>query len=395
MNDRTRESLGAVRTLYFHTGTHKTGSTALQAYLAANATLLGEAGVGYKFWPGTYQSMGNGQHLFAQMSSRTISDSRLEELLGFYLADRTVAICSSEDFTRFTPQEWKQVKEACQRLNVQARFVTFVRDVGPYYFSLYGQLIKAGEIHTSFEDYCKSDQYFPVLDSLKCLLEQFGRESMSIVHYESAIDHMDSVFMAAVGHSAEQYDSSLLQQPVNRSLTEYEQEILVRINGETGQAYSLELSVHLMNKRPHLKPSKQFNPDLVEILRSRHATDIAWINQTFFGGREVVKISGNTSGNSVGNALSDHDKQAIDRDVANWCISKFQSVQDGSIKFVADRLSKIDWQNASDPVVPEDFDPIAYSLLNPDLFKAGVPPYQHFITSGKNEHGRKWKWPNH
>lgn len=387
-------AIGSTRTLYFHTGTYKTGSTALQAYLCANKELLGEAGIIYEFPPGTDQSMGNGQYFYSQLYERNMSDAQLEELLEFYLGGRTTAICSSENFTRFRYQEWQQVIDACQRLLVQVKVVTFVRDIGPYYFSFHGQLIKGGENHTSFSEFCKRDQYYPVLDSMKCLLDIFGRESMSVIHYESVTDHMDTAFMEAVGLAPENYDSSPLKITVNRSLTEYEQEILSRINEATGRQYSLELSDMLMRKHPHLQPLKHINKDIIEILLARHAVDVDWLNQTFFDDKEVVKISGEALSNTSNDGLSVGDQQVIDHDVANWCIAKLQSVQDKSIEYVADRLCAIDWGNAGNPVVPSNFDPIAYLLLNLDVLKAGKPPYEHFIVSGQHENGRKWEWTN-
>jgi hypothetical protein len=335
--------------------------------------------------------MGNGQYFYEQLYERNVPESQLEALLEFYLASRQMAICSSEDFTRFKRQEWQKIKDACQRLQVQAKFVTFVRDIGPYYFSLHGQLIKGGENYASFDEFCNRDQYFPVLDSLRCLLDLFGQESMSVIHYESTINCLDSKFMRAVGLSPEHYDNTPLKQTVNRSLTEYEQEILSRINKTSGRQYSQELSDLLMRQRPHLKPAKHMNAGAIGKLVARHAVDVDWLNQTFFDSAEVVKASNGAEGNAQRDALSLEDRQAIDRDVANWCISKFQSVQDESIKYVTERLRAIDWANANNPVVPEDFDPLAYLLLNTDVLKAGMPPYKHFIGSGQYEN-RRWKW---
>lgn len=386
-------SVSSVRTLYFHTGTHKTGSTALQFYLTTNKKLLGEGGISYEFPPGTVQSMGNGQYFYEQLYERNMSASRLEELLELYLADRALAICSSEDFTRFKSQEWRQVIDACQRLQVQVKVVTFVRDIGPYYCSLHGQLIKGGQNYTSFSEFCKRDPYYPVLDSLKCLLDVFGRESMSVIHYESVTDHLDTAFMGAVGLSAEHYDSSPLKITVNRSLTEYEQEILSNINESCGRQYSLELSGLLMEQHPNLKPVKHVQPDIIAMLNERHTADVEWLNHTFFDGKEVVEISGDAINNPP-HELSAKEMQAIDHDVANWCISKLQSAQSASIKYASERLHAIDWKNAGNPVIPNNFDPIAYLLLNPDVLKAGMPPYEHFIISGQYENGRAWQWPN-
>jgi hypothetical protein len=387
------QSMGSSRTLYFHTGTHKTGSSALQAYLCANKQLISKTDTSYEFPSGTEQTMGNGQYFYDQLYERNMSDSQLEELLEVYLGGRKTAICSSEDFTRFRYREWRQVIDACQRLLVQVKVVTFVRDIGPYYFSIYGQLIKGGEYFTSFLEFCGRDQYGPSVNSIKCLIDLVGRESMSVIHYESVSAAMDIAFMKAVELTPEHFDSSPLKIRINRSLTEYELEILSHINESCGRQYSLELSKLLMERHPHLKPVKHLETDIIAMLNERHTADVKWLNHTFFEGKEVVKISGDAINNTP-NGLSAKEIQAIDHDVANWCISKLQSAQSESIKYASVQLHAIDWKNAGNPVIPNNFDPIAYLLLNPDVLKAGMPPYEHFIISGQYENGRVWKWPN-
>ncbi|WP_394999155.1 hypothetical protein [Acinetobacter sp.] len=383
-------SVGSDRTLYFHTGTHKTGSTALQVYLAFNRVLLGKAGVSYEFPPYTDQSMGNGQYFYDQIYERNTPDRQLEELLEFYLAGQTKAICSSEDFTRFRFQEWQKIKEACKRLQVKIKIVTFVRDIEPYYFSLHGQLTKGGESYGSYAEFCTRDQNSPVLDSLKCLIKTFGKESMSLIHYESAIGHIDTAFMQAIGADSESFDNASLKTTVNRSLVKYEQDVIAKINEATGRQYSYEISGLLMNKRPNLKNARQLDQEVIKTLLHRHAADVGWINQTFFDNANVVKVSENTS-LDASNELDAKVQQAIARDVADWCITKLQSAQDNSIEYFSNRLNSIDWKNAANPAIPDNFDPIAYLLLNIDVLKAGIPPYEHFIASGQNEN-RKWKW---
>lgn len=379
------------RTLYFHTGTHKTGSTALQAYLAANQQQAAALGVSYVFVDDADQTMGNGVYLFEQVHGRYLPDHQLDELLAFYFAGQATAVCSSEDFTRFTLQEWQQISHACQRLGVQARFVTFVRDIEPYYFSLHGQLLKSGESYSSFEEFCQHDQYFPILDSLKALLTVFGQPAMTVIHYESAIEQLDAAFWGVVGLPLGRFDNAYLKTTVNRSLTEYEETILSRVTEGSGRQYTLELSDFLLSQQPNLKPQKHFPPSVFGILNTRHAVDLHWLNQTFFSGSAVVKIH-DQSPDTADNSLTDAQRQAIDRDVAQWCLTKLKVVQDSSIDYIALRLLAIDWQNAGNADVPDDFDPIAYLVLNKDVLKAAVPPYQHFIESGRHEQ-RPWKWP--
>lgn len=382
------------RTLYFHTGTQKTGSSSLQAYLATNKTKLSESGVSYELLDNIdylTSLTGNGQYLFTALYQRNLPDSQLDELLELYLAGKSKAICSSEDFSWYRPQEWQQIKDSCKRLKVDIKFVTFVRNIGSFYFSAYGQLIKNHGLRISFDEFCKENQYRNVIDSLKCLIEVFGKESMTVIHYESAINHIDVAFMDATGIVNDNYDISPIKRIINRSLTKYELEILTRINDVTGQQYGHDLSRYLMNMLPHLKTEKVISPEVVEILKERHIKDAGWLNHVFLNDKDLIKINDDELDDNRQNSLSIVDQQAIDRKVNDWCVSKLQSAQDSSIEYITDRLRKIDWGKAGNLQVPVDFDPIAYLLVNPDILKAGVPPYEHFIASGQNEN-RKWKW---
>ncbi len=380
--------------IYFHTGTHKTGSTALQVYLATNVDRLRGVGITYDFQPGADKETGNGQLLYEALYDRRMPDQELDDLLSFYLGEKSVSICSSEDFTRFGKNEWMQIQDSAKRLGVTVRTITFVRDIAPYYVSLHGQMLKGGEVFSDIDEFCTRDQYFPVINSLRCMLEIFGRDAMSVIHYETAIDRLDSAFTSVLDVPCELFDRSVLDCNINRSLTSYEQEILTIFNEATGSQYSYEMSSLLMNKRPNLKDVKLVSQNIFNTLFGRHGSDIEWVNTTFFDTLSTLKVSEQLSSNKSVVGPDIHDRQAIDRDVINWAIKKLQSAQDASIEYVTSRLLAIDWHNSGDPRLPEDFDPIAYLLLNRDVLFAGAPPYEHFIVSGKNEQGRKWKWSN-
>ena len=171
------------RFLHFHTGTWKTGSTALQAYLNCNRHRLSDAGIAYEFQPQADHAAGNGRHLWECLLGHHVSLAKLSGLLEDYLADRTTAVCSSEDFTGFGSREWQQLSDACARSRIHPRIITYVRDVIPYYQSLHRQLYKTGGHWCSFDEYSLTDCYRPVVSSLTCLLELIGRDAMTVVHY--------------------------------------------------------------------------------------------------------------------------------------------------------------------------------------------------------------------
>lgn len=380
------------RVLYFHTGTHKTGSTALQAYLALNKSRLENFGVRYDFQTGSDETMGNGEPFYRQLYGKKLDDNSLEGLLDFYIGDNFAGLCSTEDLTRFGKSEWSQIRDACQRMGVSVKTITFIRNIAPYYSSLHKQLLKGGECFCSLAEFCAVDQYYPILDSLRNQIDIFGLESISVIHYESSINELDVAFMSTLGLASGSFDRAPLQQTHNRSLTHYEQAVLATVNQLTGRQYSYELSELLIRNRPYIKEAKTVESDILGELELRHAKDLEWINNTFFEGRNVLKVEDKSSIKEVSSRINLEDTQSIDQDVAKWAVSKLQIAQDTSIDYVVTCLRAIDWENAGNPAIPADFDPIAYLLLNRDLLRAAVQPYKHFIVSGQHEHGRKWKW---
>lgn len=380
------------RVLYFHTGTWKTGSTALQAHLKSNESRLNEAGISYEFHPGADPKEGNGRYLSRELFDRHVPHATLDAIFEEYFADRNLAICSSEDFTRFRREEWEQILEACRRLACQMQTITYVRDVGPYYGSLHAQLFKSGQHYCTFEEFCAQDCYQTVMQSLRCLDGVVGRESMTVIHYESAIDRIDAPFIAKFDIDPAGFDRSMLSERANRSFTNYEMEALRDLIKRTGGQFAPELAILLLARRPKLESYRPFDPDLLEQLEQRHHQDLLWINDRFFAQANVVKILENIQFNNPAGELSAETRRAIDADIVDWCISKLESSQEAAASFVATRLAAIDWRNIGHPAIPLDFDPIAYLLLNLDVLKAGVAPCEHYISSGQHERGRRWTW---
>lgn len=390
--DEPQSSANTLRTIYFHTGTHKTGSTALQLYFAANKKLLEEEGISYAFFNSASQETGNGLYLFQKIFGQTIPDEELEELIEFYLSGRALAICSAEDFTRLNLKEWKRIKKTCLRLNIQVKVVTFIRNISPYYLSLHGEFIKAGQLAINYKDFIKKDYYFPVISSLKVLVDVFGKMSISVIHYDSVLDKIDTAFMHAVGLTSDNYDRSVLGKLINRSLTNYEQEIVLKVSKATGALYTPELTELLIGKLPQLKSQKRCQPDEIDILMERHNVDVEWLNKTFFNDKQIVGVS---SSDLSSESISADERQSIDLLVMDWCIKKLgTSSPDDARKFILNRISVIDWSNASDPAIPYDFDPVAYLINNPDLLNSSNLPYEHYIEHGVNEKGRKYTLPN-
>jgi hypothetical protein len=373
---------GETRTLYFHTGTHKTGTMALAAFFLANRSFLKERGSGYEMIQDSIDDHGNGQYLHDQIFGKQISHGAMHTLIEEYLGGNNVGLCSAASLSELTIGEWSQVLDGCRRLNVRPLTISYVRDVGPYYFEMHSEMLRTGKPYTDFHNFCASDHYRSVVDSLRNLRSIFGDDAMTIVHYESVSDNIELPILEALGCSKQGFDRSTLAMPINRSFTHYEKDFLGQVARCAGEQIAAELASHLLQRRPHLRTTAAIPGELIDLLQTRHAEDLAWINQSFFFDQPIVR---------VGDSMN-KEQSMIVRDVIDWCVGKLGSSMNSSIEAVAAQLREIDWRNIGNLLVPSDFDPIAYLVWNSDLLKAGHPPFQHFIANGHNEAGRQWKW---
>jgi hypothetical protein len=392
---RTTRTAPSSRTLLFHAGLHKTGSTALQTYLTRNASRLTEAGVAYNFAAGNAGGPGNGQYLFELVRKGGITDDHIDELLAVHLGNCTTGIVSSEDFSHFGVAEWQRLASASGRLNARIRTATFVRDLAAYYSSLHAQLVGAGETTESFQEFAaRPDIFAPVIASLRSQLEVFQRDAMTVIHYESVVGAIDKTFLGTLGLDCEAYDDAPLRARVNRSLTDFEQHIVLRVTRAIGIQLARRLSGHLKARRPQLKASRHYGTELIAQMSARHTADVQWINDTFFGGESVLHIVRDIANDQAGSELGQAECRAIDDDVIDWCLDKLKISQDETIRYMGRRLYDIDWNLATNPLVPADFDPIAYLAQNPDVMRRGLAPFRHYIDHGHKEPNRKWKWTN-
>jgi hypothetical protein len=379
------------RDLVVFTGTHKTGSTALHRYLAANRQILADLGVRYEM-PGFQQGFfGNGQSLFDLLYLQQPKLAEVDKELEAYLAGSERAICLSEDLTRFGPKEWELLSATFLRLGIRPRFLTFVRNVSSYYSSLHSEMAKAGLTSKSFAEFCTSNHYAYVLRSLKNIAEIFGTVAMSVCHYESIASAIDRPLLELLGVNDTQLDRSVLARRVNRSLIDHELDLMLRLNAATGGRHAVELTELFTERRPEVHRPVRFSPAVLAMLEARHAKDVEWVNATFFRGEDTLQVS---SANLVPERESTIDLQLrieINDDFVVWCLKRMNSNHRQGVDFVSSRLKSIDWGNSHHASIPENFDPVAYLILNKDLLNSQEKPFEHYIRYGQFER-RRTSW---
>ena len=108
-------------------------------------------------------------------------------------------------------------------------------------------------------------------------------------------------------------------------------------------------------------------------------------------GQSIVPVLSNAKAalqTSQSNVLNTENK------ILNLNARTLKNLQDENLEYIAKRLLTIDWINAGNPLIPNNFDPIAYLLNNRDILTSDMPPYEHFIKLGQFENWRKWEWMN-
>jgi hypothetical protein len=379
------------RDLVVFTGTHKTGSTALHRYLAANRQILAEFGVHYEISGSQQGFFGNGQSLFDLLFLQQPNSAEVDKELEGYMAGGERAICLSEDLTRFDLREWELLSAAFLRLGIRPRFLTFVRNVSSFYSSGHSEMAKAGLTSKSFPEFCTSNHYAYVIRSLKNIAQVFGTAAMNVRHYDSIASSIERPLLVLLGLKGTQLDRSVLALRSNRSLIDHELDLMLRLNASTGGQHAAELTQLFTGRRPEVRGRVRFAPALLATLEARHAKDIEWVNLTFFGGESTLRISEENLGPECENTKDLQLRIEIDDDFVTWCLKRMNSNHKQGVNFVSSRLKSIDWVNSHHASIPKNFDPVAYLILNQDLLNSQEKPFEHYIRYGQFER-RRLSW---
>ncbi|KGB99922.1 hypothetical protein DM43_2613 [Burkholderia cepacia] len=313
-----------------------------------------------------------------------------------YFGGHSSAICSSELFSEFSSKNWRLLADICRGESIRLRVIFYVRNVIPFMKSVYDQLIKRHGMWEDFSVWVDTAEWLHI-SALKSLSEVLSDDEVTVISYEAINKRVVDSFVDLIGVAALEKQDRI----VNRSLTGVERNLLRRINRKFGNSFSEEISDRMIYAEPFAKSeSLEVVEEVEERLEKRHRADIDWVNSHFFGGADVVSLSGErnkaerrtftaqASRKEQGDAVG-HETRVWDL-VLDWALEKIVLTQQSGASHVASALLNIDWHLASDPLIPQDFDPIAYLLNNTDVLAAGTSPYAHFITHGRYEIGRVW-----
>ena len=407
------------RTLILHAGGSKTGSSAIQNFLELSSDSLRAHGFNYLNLvsiKSEYQiQSGNGAPLYAALIASDSSEGEIDRILLSFVGNCEQAICSSEFFSDMDAAGWRQLRESAMRLRLNLRIVLFVRNVIPFFQSAYDQAIKC---HGEWRPFaiCVAEAVWQHGRVLRLLAGEFAKSDIELVHYDGLGQHqLVERFLRVIGMEST-FELALKDRSrrVNRSLTEAERDLLRSINRSLGPEYAGQFFEKLVRTKPEcFTNGAKVDAEVQSDLLVRYRDDVDWINQNWFDGRDVVgvlplqpagmlaalrkpkdPVTGQDPEYKQGHIAADvatHHEDLND-DLLRWCVSKFQLSIDIGINAVVVQMRRIDWDNANHPSIPENFDPVAYLLLNIDVLKADSRPFGHYIEYGQFEDARPWEW---
>jgi len=152
------------------------------------------------------------------------------------------------------------------------------------------------------------------------------------------------------------------------------------------------MSTALLYSEPDAVKAEYVSDTWIRLLEERHGEEVRWINDTFFGGREVLKIyNGPLDMPRVESpkGLSARTWEALTR----WAFERLAAAETESVAQIQEYFGRyIDAtpDSAYAEKIPADFNPIEYLSLWPDLVAARVNPFDHYVRHGIAE-GRAYR----
>lgn len=377
--------------IVFHIGAPKTGTSAIQRFLASNVQDLRAIGLDYLNGEpncGNLHTTGNGLPIFLYFERAVAEPEKLESLLRGYFGTQRTAIVSSELLSSIPVAGWRNIIDACRAVDADPFVIYYVRNVHPFYLSTYNQYVKHHGATGSFEEFVERRSVFKCADRLRFLTELFGSDHLNVVHYEFEKANICEHFLSLISPTTDKSNLKFYTALVNRSLDEPELRLMRIANRFPGAHFPGELANILISSDPSRPSENPSRPEIIELLTRRHIDDVSTINTEYFGGRDVLQIADATPTSMDDTIVATAPAEKL----FEWAMARLDSARHENFRqFLAEaRAIAARSRKVIHPDIPPDFDPAAYLLANPDLLMARVDPYRHFLDHGLDE-GRSWR----
>jgi hypothetical protein len=322
---------GLTKKLYIHAGGTKTGSSAIINFLTIHAEELRKLGFFYKVIDKLNHDWliirGNGYELINCLLNYQSIDS-IVKLFAGYLGDSKNGIISTEEFQFLEMESILLLSEAASRLDAKIEFIYFVRNVDNFFISSYDQLIKRHGEWRDIEEWLLTVTKYDHAVFLKNAIKVIPRSQIQVIHYDSVSKKIIDAMIKALGienFSLTKVDFN--KKKVNRSLTAKERELMRLFNKKFGDKFSTEMSDFLIYNSPELKSEPPFLSDTcICHLKKMFQEDVNWINETFFDGKEILKVESPKLIDSEGYDYKNVNKIDPCMTIINWALEKISSL---------------------------------------------------------------------
>jgi hypothetical protein len=289
---------GERRSVVLHIGVGKTGTSAIQTWLARNAPRLAEQGVHYPTPPEGFGAAvegavtsGNAGPL-AQLLIPYLRDggwseaAALDWLDAALLVDAGTVLFSSEFLPSAGEEVLRQLRDRIETHGRSVRVICALRDLGPLAFSDWSQRVKRSGAWKDWPEICGE---FAVLTHkhLDTYAAVFGTGAVRALNYESLKRDIVGAFMKLVAPVAH-FDTWV--ERVNRSLSERELALLRCVNGTVAAltadggrraALATRLSDHLLSAGNAPALGLSLTPAQVEQLEANNRAALDRFNSAY------------------------------------------------------------------------------------------------------------------
>jgi hypothetical protein len=388
--------------LFVHAGGTKTGTSAMQNFFEMEKDQLRNFGVSYENRCGIRAvheiTSGNGDPLYVMLRDGEATDDDVGRVILSYFNKTRRAICSCEGFEELDQKCWQRLANIAGHLGIHLELIFYVRDVVPFFWSGYDQVIKRHGEYRPFTQWVGQANWNHGT-ALRVLAAHIPIDDIHVMHYEEGTRSIFETFLSVIGIDANfKVEPLYKNMKVNRSLTRQEREALKLANQALGKTYSRELSDLLIYANPNARAEPVFvGRRANKILVDRFGADVDWVNQTFFHGTQVVAVLPRSAAKPAeerpAKAWNPMERNVADKLSYVWAVNKLGAVKADVERQTMDQLNAVAiryWQHTH-PELPVDFDVLAYLARNPDVLFSGVDPIQHYLLNGRSE-GRLYKY---
>lgn len=273
------------RTLFLHVGYGKTGSSAIQSWLANNSANLANQGFSYTIKDTEsiqYRiSSGNGGPLNGFLVGLRNEEQFKQHYFNHDLAN---TIISSETLS-LSPDSIFKLENFCKTNGIELKVIAYVRDLADWTYSAYVQGVKRHCSLMSYSDYIIGLEAFPHVFMAKMMDEQFS--NITFVHYNSHKSDVVKPFSQWANIQAELL-IPLANRKVNRTLTVDEIKVVQRFvswrkryfNDLDSFNISMLISDWLVNDYPEKESEVGISEQNITLLKNQFGHVIRDFNQS-------------------------------------------------------------------------------------------------------------------